>query len=660
MHNIDFCFLWMPFTSIYTPSLGLGILQTLLKQGGLSTWTYYANIELLSLNIMTEEEYQFFINTHSGEWLFTEAAFGKFTSNEMPYLLRSCREWQLNPTKAIPRLKEFRNKMTVYIEHVAERIITTNPKIIGASSIFFQHVASLAVLRRIKEKRPDIITIMGGSNCELPMGSSTHKHFPWVDYIAIGEADYTILPFTQLALKYGNNIPQEQLPAGIISPEHRDIGYPDTNWRSVTNDLNKVPEPDYADYFEQISAYGLEIKERVALLAETSRGCWWAANKQGCNFCSLLAAQDTYRVKSSKIVLEQLERLSKKYSFNSIEFTDRVIPEKHFTDFLPELAANDAPYPLFYETRVNRLNRERAVLLRKAGVKTLQLGIESLNDQILTLMNKGAKAWENLQALKFTTCEKMHPYWNLIYDIPGEDPKTYQESTELFTKLVHLPAPSGFIQLQYRRWSNFSNTEKGLTHHWRYKYLYPIAEAELADIAYIFEPNSNNDPEVLQQFGDIPSAKDSNIVNMNKVIQLWKKLQRRRKQVCLYAFTNPYGIRIIDTRPNFIRDEAGEYTLQEQYTSCTYTDKHAKILQACDAAPLTTDLYQEWGQTGRAFIAELIHKNLVVEVGDRIVGLALFDAYGITEQVLEAEQLTSSQPAIDGHKCKEERSNSCF
>ena len=43
--------------------------------------------------------------------------------------------------------------------------------IVGLTSMFVQNMACIAMARRLKQRRPEIVTIMGGANCEAPMGS---------------------------------------------------------------------------------------------------------------------------------------------------------------------------------------------------------------------------------------------------------------------------------------------------------------------------------------------------------------------------------------------------------------------------------------------------------------------------------------------------------
>ena len=41
---------------------------------------------------------------------------------------------------------------------------------VGFTSMFSQNVATLAMARRIKERNPGVVIVMGGANCESPMG----------------------------------------------------------------------------------------------------------------------------------------------------------------------------------------------------------------------------------------------------------------------------------------------------------------------------------------------------------------------------------------------------------------------------------------------------------------------------------------------------------
>ena len=57
------------------------------------------------------------------------------------------------------------------------------------SSTFGQHVAALALARAIRQRHPGKPIIVGGANCEGPMGQQTLDSFPFVDWVCTGPAD---------------------------------------------------------------------------------------------------------------------------------------------------------------------------------------------------------------------------------------------------------------------------------------------------------------------------------------------------------------------------------------------------------------------------------------------------------------------------------------
>ncbi|PYS42219.1 MAG: RiPP maturation radical SAM protein 1, partial [Acidobacteria bacterium] len=84
-----------------------------------------------------------------------------------------------------------------------------------------------------------------------------------------------------------------------------------------------------------------------------------------------------YRSKSPERVLAELSELKQRYGLGSIQFVDNILDMSFFKTVLPRLAAEGEKYSLFYETKAN-LKREQVELLARAGVKSIQPGIESL------------------------------------------------------------------------------------------------------------------------------------------------------------------------------------------------------------------------------------------------------------------------------------------
>src|SRR6185503_19668701 len=103
-----------------------------------------------------------------------------------------------------------------------------------------------------------------------------------------------------------------------------------------------------------------------------------------------------YRSKSPARVLTELSELSTRYGVRSLQFVDNILDTSYFKTVLPQLAAAGSDYILFYEVKAN-LKREQVRVLAQAGVRFIQPGIESLDDNVLRLIGKGNSALMNLQ-----------------------------------------------------------------------------------------------------------------------------------------------------------------------------------------------------------------------------------------------------------------------
>ncbi len=317
----------MPFGSLERPSIALGLLKSILRDHGIESSVHYANF-LFSEKIGLRS-YNFFSNYSSelliGEWVFSKKAFPDFEVDSTPYL-NYCREVHIKEGV----LQRARTASSPFVDELAEIILSENPKIVGCSSVFQQHCASLAILRRIKELKPDVVTIMGGANCEGIMGIVTHREFNWVDYVVSGEADIVFPQLCKLIFENDGDIPVANLPEGVLGPRHREINMRVDDLGSVrVENIENLPVPDYDEYFQawEKSSYKRQILS--GLLVETSRGCWWG-QKKPCSFCSLTGKTNTYRLKSSKRTQEELAFLSKKYNLKKIELVDNIFSIKYF------------------------------------------------------------------------------------------------------------------------------------------------------------------------------------------------------------------------------------------------------------------------------------------------------------------------------------------
>jgi magnesium-protoporphyrin IX monomethyl ester (oxidative) cyclase len=101
-------------------------------------------------------------------------------------------------------------------------------------------------------------------------------------------------------------------------------------------DVDRVPVPDYDDYFAALSETPLHTGIFPALLVETSRGCWWG-EKHHCTFCGLNGDEMAYRPKSVGRVLEELDLLARRYATHRFLVVDNILHRQHLKTLIPAL-----------------------------------------------------------------------------------------------------------------------------------------------------------------------------------------------------------------------------------------------------------------------------------------------------------------------------------
>jgi ribosomal peptide maturation radical SAM protein 1 len=253
--------------------------------------------------------------------------------------------------------------------------------------------------------------------------------------------------------------------------------------------LDESPVPDYAEFFERVEGLGPIHRLRVSIPYESARGCWWGA-KRHCTFCGLNGQTMAFRSKSQGRVLRELTELALRHRILNFNAVDNIIDMAYFDKLLPELAAKDRPFRLFYETKAD-LGREQIELMVRAGIDHIQPGIESLSSQVLGLMRKGTRAVWNVNLLRWGRYYGMGVYWNLIWGFPGESEADTAGQLALLPRLRHLVPPDGAGRVWMERFSPlFNETDQFVTTRLEpsrtYQWVYP-PHVDLPEAAYFFD-----------------------------------------------------------------------------------------------------------------------------------------------------------------------------
>ena len=491
----------MPFCDVERPSLALGLLKAALTTSGFDAQVVYANLRFArQVGVHASSlPLRLWAPALVGEWIFAGAAFPDFFPADDRYLDECVAPFARFHAAGDPaplaralvqELRRLRVAAPAFIDRLAREILASKPAIVGCSSSYAQQVASLALLRRIRELDPAVVTLLGGANVEAGMGAAVVRAFPWIDAICSGEGDDALVSFCRLVEQRGRAALAEPLPAGMAT--HSAPG--GAAKRAAVSDLDALPLPDYDGYFAALSGFSDSERQllRPVLPMETSRGCWWG-DRRTCAFCGLNLGRRGYRFKSPERACAEWGALAAQTGVRDFALADNVMPPGYGTSLFPELERRGAPYRLFYEIRPG-LRREQVRQLAAAGVRHVQAGIESLHDGLLALMDKGTDVLQNVALLKHALEFGLTVGWHLLTGFPGELDEWYGEMAAWLPQVHHLQPPASVHGITLQRFSAYLRepVRYGLNPvpYNSYGAIYPLPPETIREIAYYFRDAS--------------------------------------------------------------------------------------------------------------------------------------------------------------------------
>ena len=629
----DVVLVLMPYASVERPSVALSTLKAVLTRAEILTRVVYGNLRFADrIGVMAYES----INTSTisnriGEWTFAAVAFPDADLCPTEYL-RRLRDIVGESPGLEEQLLEVRRLAQEFVHEMAREVLRHRPRIVGCSSVFQQQCASLALLRRIRELDPAVVTMLGGGNCEGEMGWVAHQSFNWIDYVVSGEAEEVLPDLCRSILESGQTGSTARFGPGVFGPADRRSPLTGTPSEEAlyarVQRMDQVPTPDCDEYFEELSRTRFRAHVHPGITIETARGCWWGQNHH-CSFCGISDSGMWFRSKPAEQILDELNSLRDRYGINRFVTADNIIEPSYFESLMPRLEASGQNFALFYQTKAN-LKRHQVETLAKAGVRWIQPGIESLDERVLQLLVKGASGAINVQLLKWARNYGVWVMWNMLFGAPGEDDAWYSETSEWLPLIFHLqpPAAGQLTTIRYNRFSPYFQkpAEFGLNlaPSWAYAYTYPHNEIRRAQQAYYFSDTRDaaNSARPWTRRG---------VLLVNERIRQWSELfidpesgampvMRRDAPVLISTACND-GLTIRDTRPCAT---APIHFLEPIETA---------VYRACDAAATPAGLVNALKKTGvdlsKEHVADILssfaERKLVLQLGGRILALAVDD-----------------------------------
>jgi len=267
--------------------------------------------------------------------------------------------------------------------------------------------------------------------------------FPTVNPKLFSAADFVIVGEVESFFLY--EFKSVNILKGIIKP------------KSIL-DLDDLPTPDFDNFPIKDYSYFPAIKEKPVLALQASRGCPYSCMY----YCPYGIVQGRkYRARSAKKVVEDIGMLISKYHIKALQFRDPIfgLDKKRAVEFAKLIAAKGIKIKFGIETRLDILNKEFVKALFDAGLRNINVGIETVNEEVSKLNKRkliGVKHQEEI----IEYCEELginvsaFYIFGLIGDNEESIKKTIDYAVKLNTNIAQFSVSCPFPGTEYYDYLN--------------------------------------------------------------------------------------------------------------------------------------------------------------------------------------------------------------
>src|ERR1700754_40822 len=569
-------------------------------------FAHYSGTQLSQTLTLSSEAH----NSGVRGWMFRQVAFPDLPDNTEAYFRRffPLRRPQVEGMTRVVLQK--RQGLDAFLNSVIDKYKIADAALVGFTSMFNQNVASFALARKLKNRNPKLITVIGGANCEAPMGQEIAKNVKPIDFVFSGPGLKSFPEFVRHCMD--SEFDKCHSVRGVFS--RRNCALSTLTPLTVIGEELDIDVPVKLDYGEFLETYRRQFPNvdlKPVLLFETSRGCWWG-QKAHCTFCGLNGQTMNYRAMSPANALAQFDHLFSYAPYvDRFESVDNIMPKIYMQEVFAKLKP-PSNVSLFYEVKAD-LSTEEVEVLSRAHVKSVQPGVEALNTSTLKLMRKGTSVFQNVRLLKNCVTFDVHPAWNLLIGFPGEREDVYKKYAADIPLLTHLPPPTGVFPVRFDRYSPYFTKAQeyglDLVPVDYYELIYPFSKESLMNMAYYFTDRN---------FGaDYVKWSTKWIGELRAKVGQWQSIwnQKGNGQPQLFFKQNGHSTVLHDSRSG----KAIEYDIGDVGREVlAYLDDKPK-----DLGDLAKKMSHIHGFDPAREVAALQAKGLIFQEGERYLNLVL-------------------------------------
>ncbi|HTQ80629.1 MAG TPA: RiPP maturation radical SAM protein 1, partial [Thermoanaerobaculia bacterium] len=183
----------LPFAAYHLPSIGLTQLKAVLDAelgGEVETRIAYANLDFAAaLGLDFYERIGFSadqLQSGFSEWFFRQAAFPDLPDNTEAYFARYYPAHDPAALAFRRQVLEKRRGLDTLLDSIVETYGLHQADVVGFTSMFFENSVAFALARKVKERNPEVCTVLGGATSESPSGEEFVRNVPALDFVFSG------------------------------------------------------------------------------------------------------------------------------------------------------------------------------------------------------------------------------------------------------------------------------------------------------------------------------------------------------------------------------------------------------------------------------------------------------------------------------------------
>jgi anaerobic magnesium-protoporphyrin IX monomethyl ester cyclase len=263
----------------------------------------------------------------------------------------------------------------LYPKDAADRVREFDPQIVALTSKTLGWPAVIEIAQMVRATMPNALVVCGGPHMTIyPKESLTWDCF---DVAISGDGEDAFLELCD-RIEDGSGYTDME---GIIY--RADDGEIITNpTRELKKDLDRFPMTAW-DLMPVQDYHCLTLLKPFATMV-TTRGCPWH-----CGYCSQVYSEKL-RFRGIEHVVDEMEYLERVHGVKEIVFFDETftIGKRRMRKFAEEIGRRNLKVKFNIRARVDTVDREVVRALKKAGLRSIHMGVEAGTDRVLKIMNK--------------------------------------------------------------------------------------------------------------------------------------------------------------------------------------------------------------------------------------------------------------------------------